>query len=83
MTFNLFYLAAPCYVPTTANGVYHHSEDTKAPQDEMHHGQVLALTCLPGFQLMGPESLMCWFGEWAVDNMPECVPSKRLFSWDV
>ncbi|GFY58878.1 CUB and sushi domain-containing protein 1 [Trichonephila inaurata madagascariensis] len=32
------------------------------------------LTCLPGFQQMGPDSLRCWYGDWAVDNLPECVP---------
>ena len=65
----------PCSVPNTENGVYHHFEGTVAPQDGVAHGEVLTLTCLPGFQLMGPDSLRCWYGDWAVDNLPECVPS--------
>lgn len=73
----------PCSVPTTANGVYHHFDDTVASQEGVTHGEVLTLTCLPGFQLMGPDSLRCWYGDWAVESLPECVPSKSKFFFHI
>ncbi|KAG8200512.1 hypothetical protein JTE90_000589 [Oedothorax gibbosus] len=64
----------PCTVPLTPNGVYHHFQRVLPSGDEMSHGEVVTLSCLPGFQLMGPDSLRCWYGEWAVDGLPTCVP---------
>ncbi|KAF8781561.1 Protein lev-9 like protein [Argiope bruennichi] len=65
----------PCPVPTTPNGVYHHFQRAVDSREDISHGEVIMLTCLPGFQQMGPDSLRCWYGEWAVDNLPECVPN--------
>ncbi|GBN05378.1 hypothetical protein AVEN_142320-1 [Araneus ventricosus] len=70
-------LTMPCPVPTTPNGVYHHFQRAVVSREDISHGEVIMLTCLPGFQQMGPDSLRCWYGEWAVDNLPECVPSKN------
>lgn len=64
----------PCDVPRTPNGVYHHFQRTVSAEDTVEHGEVLTLSCLPGYQLMGPDTLRCWYGDWAVDNLPECVP---------
>ncbi|GIX99185.1 sushi, von Willebrand factor type A, EGF and pentraxin domain-containing protein 1 [Caerostris darwini] len=70
----LFSFAVPCPVPAIPNGVYHHFQRAVVAKEDISHGEVVMLTCLPGFQLMGPDSLRCWYGEWAVDNLPECAP---------
>ncbi|XP_054709581.1 sushi, von Willebrand factor type A, EGF and pentraxin domain-containing protein 1-like [Uloborus diversus] len=67
-------LTLPCPVPITTNGVYHHFQRAVPAKEGMPHGEVVTLTCLPGFQLTGPDSLRCWYGEWAVESFPECVP---------
>ncbi|GIY80664.1 sushi domain-containing protein [Caerostris extrusa] len=69
----------PCPVPAIPNGVYHHFQRAVVAKEDISHGEVVMLTCLPGFQLMGPDSLRCWYGEWAVDNLPECAPSTKNF----
>ncbi|XP_023218660.1 sushi, von Willebrand factor type A, EGF and pentraxin domain-containing protein 1-like isoform X2 [Centruroides sculpturatus] len=67
-------LPSSCLANKLQSGVYHHFQMTVDEYKPIPHGEQVTIICLPGFQLMGPESLRCWYGEWAVDNYPECIP---------
>ncbi|XP_035229458.1 sushi, von Willebrand factor type A, EGF and pentraxin domain-containing protein 1-like isoform X2 [Stegodyphus dumicola] len=62
-----------CLVPSTPNGIYNHLQRTLIENEEVPHSEILTFTCLPGFELMGVDSLRCWYGNWAIDNFPYCA----------
>lgn len=71
------FISAPCTVPYTQHGVYFHFDRQLDSNDStVEHSEVISLTCDEGFQLMGPETIRCWYGEWAVNKMPKCLPGK-------
>lgn len=71
------FLLAPCQVPNTQHGLYYHFDRELGFNDSsVEHSEVISLTCEEGFQLMGPETIRCWYGEWAVNKMPKCLPGK-------
>uniref|UniRef100_T1J421 Sushi domain-containing protein n=1 Tax=Strigamia maritima TaxID=126957 RepID=T1J421_STRMM len=61
-----------CKVPKVQNGVYHHQDLTAPENSEITHGEVATFSCLVGYQIQGPDTMRCWFGEWAIENFPEC-----------
>ncbi|KAG8189218.1 hypothetical protein JTE90_013750 [Oedothorax gibbosus] len=67
-------VTTPCRVPTTPHGLYHHFDREVASQGAVEHSEVITLSCEEGFQLLGPEALRCWYGEWDVNKMPKCLP---------
>nr|XP_042910927.1 sushi, von Willebrand factor type A, EGF and pentraxin domain-containing protein 1 [Parasteatoda tepidariorum] len=67
-------ITTPCRVPFTQYGMYHHYNRLVSPKSLMEHSEVITLSCDQGYQLMGPEALRCWYGEWAVNKMPKCLP---------
>lgn len=45
---------------------------------EFKDGEVVTVTCLPGFNLKGPSRMECKMGDWDVDNsFPECTPGDE------
>ncbi|XP_035217316.1 sushi, von Willebrand factor type A, EGF and pentraxin domain-containing protein 1-like isoform X3 [Stegodyphus dumicola] len=67
-------VTTPCKVPYTQNGIYHHFDQEVTTKNYIEHTEVINLSCEDGFQLMGPEAIRCWYGEWAVNKMPKCLP---------
>ncbi|GBL99427.1 hypothetical protein AVEN_5180-1, partial [Araneus ventricosus] len=65
---------APCHIPSTSHGMYHHFDKEVDVDSLLEHSEVVTLSCDDGFQLLGPEALRCWYGEWAVNKMPKCLP---------
>ncbi|GFY59685.1 sushi, von Willebrand factor type A, EGF and pentraxin domain-containing protein 1 [Trichonephila inaurata madagascariensis] len=67
-------ITTPCRIPYTLYGVYHHFDKEVSAKSLIEHSEVVTLSCDDGFQLLGPEALRCWYGEWAVNKMPKCLP---------
>ncbi|GFT63538.1 uncharacterized protein TNCV_870111 [Trichonephila clavipes] len=70
----------PCRIPYTLHGVYHHFDKEVSAKSLIEHSEVVTLSCDDGFQLLGPEALRCWYGEWAVNKMPKCLPGVQCDS---
>ncbi|GBM03078.1 Protein lev-9 [Araneus ventricosus] len=67
-------ITTPCHIPSTSHGMYHHFDKEVDVDSLLEHSEVVTLSCDDGFQLLGPEALRCWYGEWAVNKMPKCLP---------
>ncbi|KAF8794979.1 Locomotion-related protein Hikaru genki like protein [Argiope bruennichi] len=65
---------SPVSYPSTSHGMYHHFDKEVDADTLIEHSEVVTLSCDDGFQLLGPEALRCWYGEWAVNKMPKCLP---------
>lgn len=42
------------------------------------HGVRVELRCSKGYMIRGPNKLLCHYGEWNVDDTPECVPGTMI-----
>ncbi|XP_076316028.1 protein lev-9-like isoform X3 [Tachypleus tridentatus] len=63
----------PCAIPKTEHGHYHYYQKVVKYGESVDHGEVVRLNCFPGFQLVGIESLRCWYGDWTASILPKCV----------
>ncbi|XP_022235268.1 protein lev-9-like, partial [Limulus polyphemus] len=66
-------ITLPCAIPKTEHGHYHYFQKVVKFGESVDHGEVVRLNCFPGFQLVGVESLRCWYGEWTTGSLPKCV----------
>lgn len=75
---NFINFIEPCLVPYTANGFYSKVEPTYSnvsESTEFMDGEVVTITCLPGFNLKGPSRMECIKGDWDVGTaVSECTP---------
>ncbi|GAV05641.1 hypothetical protein RvY_15741 [Ramazzottius varieornatus] len=65
-----------CRVPETMNGYFKDFNQTVAAWSELQDQKVLAFACFVGFQISGPETILCSTGQWIPPVMPECIPAS-------
>jgi hypothetical protein len=83
----IYFVAVPCFVPFTENGIFKLSKvellpntttDPDEPLNEtvaVANGQVVEFSCVEGYNIQGPSNLRCWHGDWTVTSLPECTAS--------
>ncbi|KAB7506826.1 Complement control protein C3 [Armadillidium nasatum] len=65
----------PCTIPPTDHGEFEYNSHHVHQDSSISHGEVVKFSCLPGFNVVGSDTMRCWYGEWAVTGKnPECHP---------
>ncbi|ODN01859.1 Locomotion-related protein Hikaru genki [Orchesella cincta] len=67
--------ALPCKTPYVIHGTFYVGSKPLFFQELKPHDTKVDLRCSKGFAPKGPSKLQCWYGEWAVEDAPECVPA--------
>ena len=67
----------PCNVPDTHHGSFTYNSQPILKAAIISHGEVVKFTCETGYNILGSDTMRCWYGEWAVTGKtPECHASK-------
>ncbi|CAG7785566.1 unnamed protein product, partial [Allacma fusca] len=68
--------ALPCKIPYIIHGTLFDGNGTKALffMESAKHMKNVYVKCSRGYVLRGSKRMVCWYGEWDVDDIPECVP---------
>ncbi|KAK7070385.1 hypothetical protein SK128_012768 [Halocaridina rubra] len=65
----------PCSVPEASHGQFEFNGAAIAEKATVSHGEVVKFSCQNGYNVLGSETMRCWYGEWAVTGKnPECQP---------
>ncbi|ODN03359.1 Sushi, von Willebrand factor type A, EGF and pentraxin domain-containing protein 1 [Orchesella cincta] len=67
--------ALPCKTPYIQHGTFSDGSKTLYFQEVLKHSKAIHFRCSKGYQLKGSNKMMCWYGEWDVTDIPECMPA--------
>ncbi|OQV22151.1 Protein lev-9 [Hypsibius exemplaris] len=66
-----------CRVPEAMNGGFKlNLNQTIAPWTELENGASIHFSCIAGYQVSGPDRLLCSTGQLIPPTIPECVPAS-------
>ncbi|CAL4084147.1 unnamed protein product, partial [Meganyctiphanes norvegica] len=65
----------PCSVPEAPHGQFTFNGAHVSERATISHGEVVNFSCEKGYNVLGTNTMRCWYGEWAVTGKnPECTP---------
>ncbi|XP_066943300.1 sushi, von Willebrand factor type A, EGF and pentraxin domain-containing protein 1-like isoform X2 [Macrobrachium rosenbergii] len=68
-------ITLPCSVPEASHGQFEFNGAPIAEKAIVSHGEVVKFSCQSGYNVLGSETMRCWYGAWAVTGKnPECQP---------
>lgn len=76
----MFCGVVPCRVPYIIHGTFYVGSKPLFFEELKPHGVKVDLRCSKGFMARGPNKLQCHYGEWNVEDSPECVPGLSCLS---
>lgn len=69
--------AVPCSVPKVAQGQFDFNGEALSEGATISHGEVVKFSCQAGYNVLGSETMRCWYGAWAVTGQnPKCQPGE-------
>ncbi|XP_071532550.1 LOW QUALITY PROTEIN: sushi, von Willebrand factor type A, EGF and pentraxin domain-containing protein 1-like [Panulirus ornatus] len=69
----------PCSVPEASHGQFEFSGVALQEKAVISHGEVVKFSCQTGFNILGSDTMRCWYGAWAVTGKnPECIPNNCM-----
>ncbi|ODN01862.1 Locomotion-related protein Hikaru genki [Orchesella cincta] len=68
--------ALPCKVPYISHGTFYLGGKALFFLEMKVHTSNIELRCSRGYVLKGPNRFHCWYGEWDVNDAPECIPAS-------
>ncbi|XP_042893956.1 complement receptor type 2-like [Penaeus japonicus] len=67
----------PCSVPKVAQGQFDFNGEALSEGATISHGEVVKFSCQAGYNVLGSETMRCWYGAWAVTGQnPKCQPDQ-------
>jgi len=63
----------PCKTPYIDHGLFYEESKALYFQEIKKHKTVVNVKCAKGYILKGPERFSCHYGEWDVQESPECI----------
>ncbi|XP_069936040.1 sushi, von Willebrand factor type A, EGF and pentraxin domain-containing protein 1 isoform X3 [Cherax quadricarinatus] len=67
----------PCSVPEAPHGQFEFNGVAVVERAIISHGEVVKFSCQSGYNVLGSDTMRCWYGAWAVTGKnPECIPNN-------